>query len=462
MDFYEVLEQALDILQRRGRVAYRALKLQFNLDDEQLEALKDELIHAQKQATDEDGRVLVWAGEGGAPPTPVPPTPQEGHAASGAPLPAVAYPSGAERRQLTVMFCDVVGSTALSSQLDPEDYREVIRAYQAACAEVVQRFEGYIAQHLGDGLLVYFGYPVAHEDDAVRAVRAGLGILDAIHALHARLAQDQGIDLAVRIGIHSGLVVVGEVGGGTRPERLALGETPNIAARLQSLATPGRLVLSEQTQRLVGGMFDYDNVTTHTLKGLADAVRVYWVRGASAAESRFEAATATGLTPLVGRDGEIDLLLRRWEQAREGEGQVVLLAGEAGIGKSRITQALRQRLSDEPHLRLRAQCLPYYSNSAFYPFIAHLERAMACERDAPPAVQLDALEALLARAGTPLGGRCTAVGGVAIDPHWRPLCTAHPESAAAERQDHRGVDRPGAGPGAAAAGAVHLRGCALD
>ena len=300
------------------------------------------------------------------------------------------------------MFCDVVGSTALSSQLDPEDYREVIQAYQAACAEVVQRFEGYIAQHLGDGLLVYFGYPVAHEDDALRAVRAGLGILDAIHALHARLAQDQGIDLAVRIGIHSGLVVVGEVGGGACQERLALGETPNIAARLQSLATPGRLVLSEQTRRLVGGMFDYDDVTMHTLKGLAEAVRVYWVRGASAAESRFEAATTSGLTSLVGRDGEIDLLLRRWEQAREGEGQVVLLAGEAGIGKSRITQALRQRLTDEPHLRLRAQCLPYYSNSAFYPFIAHLERAIACERDAPPAVQLDALEALLARAGTPL------------------------------------------------------------
>jgi class 3 adenylate cyclase/predicted ATPase len=402
MDFYEVLEQALDILQRRGRVAYRALKLQFHLDDEQLEALKDELIHAQKLATDEDGRVLVWTGEGGAPPTPVQPVSQEGPAAPGALPAAVVSPSGAERRQLTVMFCDVVDSTALSHQLDPEDYRDVIRAYQAACAEVVQRFEGYIAQHLGDGLLVYFGYPVAHEDDAERAVRAGLGILEAIRALHAGLAPDKGIDLAVRIGIHSGLVVVGDIGGSMRQERLALGETPNIAARLQSLATPGRVVLSEQTQRLVGGMFDYDDVTTHMLKGLANATRVYWVRGASAAESRFEAATASGFTPLVGRDVEIDLLLRRWEQVREGEGQVVLLAGEAGIGKSRITQALRQRLADEPYLHLRAQCLPYYSNSAFYPFVAHLERAMACERDAPPAVQLDALEALLAQAGPPL------------------------------------------------------------
>jgi predicted ATPase/class 3 adenylate cyclase len=410
MDFYEVLEQALDILRRRGRVAYRALKLQFNLDDEQLEALKDELIHAQKLATDEEGRVLIWTGAAGASPAPIPPSlqpapqpaPREGQAAQDALPPAVASPPGAERRQLTVMFCDMADSTALSHQLDPEDYREVLQTYQAACTEVIQRFAGAIAQHLGDGLLVYFGYPVAHEDDAVRAVRAGLGIVDAIRVLHARLAQAKGIGLAVRIGIHTGLVVVGEVGSGPRPERLALGETPNIAARLQSLATPGRVVLSAQTQRLVGGAFEYDDVTTHLLKGLADAVRVYWVRGASAAESRFEAATATGLTPLVGRDGELDLLLRRWEQAREGEGQVVLLAGEAGIGKSRITQALRERLRDEPHLRLRAQCLPYYSHSAFYPFIAHLERAMACARDAPPAVQLAALEAVLARAGTPL------------------------------------------------------------
>jgi class 3 adenylate cyclase/predicted ATPase len=405
MDFYEVLEQVLDMLRRRGRVAYRALKLQFNLDDEQLAALKDELIHAQKLAADEEGRVLVWTGEAAAPPVPIQPTPQEDHTAQGALPPAVAYPPGAERRQLTVLFCDVVDSTTLSHQLDPEDYRDVIRAYQAACAEVVQRFDGHIAQYLGDGVLTYFGYPVAHEDDAVRAVRAGLGILDAIRALPALLAQDKSaksIDLAVRIGIHSGLVVVGDIGGGTRPEHLALGETPNIAARLQGLATPGRVVLSEQTQRLVGGMFDYDDVTTHTLKGLADAARVYWVRGASTVESRFEAATTSGLTPLVGRDGEIDVLLRRWEQAREGEGQVVLLAGEAGIGKSRIMQALRERLADEPYLRLRAQCLPYYSNSAFYPFIAHLERAMACERDAPPAVQLDALEALLTQAGTPL------------------------------------------------------------
>jgi class 3 adenylate cyclase len=412
MTFEELLDQAIDMLRRRGRVTYRALKLQFQLDDDTLDVLKDELIYGQQLAVDDEGRVLVWGGLPATPPAADAPSfatqeapPDQARPVDNVPTPAAIHAPhvpDAERRQLTVLFCDLVDSTALARQLDPEEWREVVRAYHATCAEVIARFEGYIAQYLGDGLLVYFGYPGAHEDDAVRAVRAGLGILDAIGALHARLAQDKGIDLAVRIGIHTGLVVVGEIGGGTRQERLALGETPNIAARLQSLATTGRMVLSEQTQRLVGGMFDYDTVTTQALKGLPDAVRVYWVRGASAVESRFEAATATGLTPLVGRDGEIDLLLRRWEQAREGEGQVVLLAGEAGIGKSRITQALRERLSDEPHLRLRAQCLPYYSNSAFYPFIAHLERAMACERDASPAVQLDALEALLAQAGPPL------------------------------------------------------------
>jgi predicted ATPase/class 3 adenylate cyclase len=408
MTFEELLAQVIEVLQRERRISYRALQRRFALDDAYLDDVKVELIEAKQLARDENDRILVWV-EQAAPPTP-PTLAQE--AAPGS-LPAVQMPQeasapmtpsgpAAQRRQLTVLFCDLADSTRLAGQLDPEDLREVVLAYQATCVEVLQHFDGYVAQYLGDGLLVYFGYPQAHEDDAQRAVRAGLGILDAMRTLNTRLERDQGIRLAVRIGIHTGPVVVGTMGSGGRHEQLALGETPNLAARLQSLATPGRLVLSEQTQRLVGKAFDYNAVTTHTLKGLADAVRVYWVRGASAAESRFEAATTTGLTPLVGRDGEIDLLLRRWEQAREDEGQVVLLAGEAGIGKSRITQALRQHLSDEPHLRLRAQCLPYYSNSAFYPFIAHLERAMACERDAPPAVQLDALEALLAQAGPSL------------------------------------------------------------
>jgi predicted ATPase/class 3 adenylate cyclase len=295
-----------------------------------------------------------------------------------------------------------VGSTPLSEQLDPEDLREVVRAYQQTCAQVIQRFEGHIAQLLGDALLVYFGYPQAHEDDAQRAIRTGLGMLDALEALNTRLDQQYHVSVAVRIGIHTGLVVVGEMGSGDRHEQLALGEAPIVASRLQGLAAPNTVLISADTHRLVQGYFTLEDRGVHTLKGVSAPLHIYGVRGESLAESRFEAATATGLTPLVGRDEEIGLLLHRWEQAKKGKGQVVLLAGEAGIGKSRIVQALREHLADEPHIRLRGQCLPYYTNSAFYPFIAHLERAMACERDAPPAVKLIALEALLAQAGVPV------------------------------------------------------------
>jgi class 3 adenylate cyclase len=232
MTFYELLDQVLALLQRHGRVSYRALQVQFQLDEARLALLKEELIDIQHCAQDHDGRMLVWIG---APP------PQ-----AAAP-PAAPPPSAAERRQLTVLFCDLVDSTALARQLDPEDLREVVRAYQEACAKVIARFEGHIAQYLGDGLLVYFGYPLAHEDDAQRAVRAGLGIVEALGQLNTRLEQEQGIQLAVRLGIHTGLVVVGEVGGGTRQEQLALGETPNLAARLQGIAAPNTLVISAVT-----------------------------------------------------------------------------------------------------------------------------------------------------------------------------------------------------------------------
>src|SRR5262247_839558 len=240
MTFDEILEQVIALLKRQGRVSYPALKIRFSLDDEYLEALKAEIIEAQQLATDENGRVLVWAGNtaetSAAASLPVqatqPPATQAQHSPQVAPLPT-APPPDAERRQLTVMFIDLVDSTKLSSQLDPEEYREVVRAYQAACTEVIQRYDGYIAQPLGDGLLVYFGYPQAHEDDAQRAVRAGLGIFDAIEDLNQGLQQAQGIQLAIRVGIHTGLVVVGAMGGGGRQEQLALGETPNVAARIQ-------------------------------------------------------------------------------------------------------------------------------------------------------------------------------------------------------------------------------------
>src|SRR5207244_1116683 len=231
----------------------------------------------------------------------------------------------AERRQLTVLFCDLVDSTPLASQLDPEDLREVVRAYQEACAKVVARYEGHIAQYLGDGLLVYFGYPLAHEDDAQRAVRAGLGMVEALDQLNTRLAQERGVHLAVRLGIHTGLVVVGDVGGGTRQEQLALGETPNLAARLQGIAAPNTLVISATTFQLLGGFFACQPLGTPPLKGLAQPLAVYRVLYESMARSRLDVVGSTGLTPPVGRAQEVGLLRARWAQVKDGLGHGVRL-----------------------------------------------------------------------------------------------------------------------------------------
>src|SRR5262245_10850592 len=263
MDFYDICDQVIAILKQRGRVSYRALKMQFALSDDGVEALKDELIYAQQLAGDEHDRVLVWTGnveetiDTPAPPSQSMPSPSTQAISSiEAASPVVpSNPHEAERRQLTVMFCDLVESTKLSSQLDPEEYREVIRAYQQVCSESITRFDGHIAQLLGDGLLIYFGYPHAYEDDPQRAVRVGLGILDAMGNLQTHLQQDKGIQLAIRVGVHTGLVVVGEMGSRGRREQLALGETPNVAARIQGLAAPNSLVVSSATYRLVQGYF---------------------------------------------------------------------------------------------------------------------------------------------------------------------------------------------------------------
>src|SRR5262249_33902084 len=246
----------------------------------------------------------------------------------------------AERRQLTVMFCDLVGSTALSQQLDPEELRTVILAYQETCAQVIRRFEGHLARYIGDGLLVYFSYPQAHEDDAQRAVRAGLEIVAALPQLNTQLQQTvrvlQHSPLQVRIGIHTGLVVVSDMGGGGYSDPKAIvGETPNIAARLQEKAVPNSVVISPATQRLVAGLFECQDLGPQTLKGIATPLTVYQVVRESGAQSRFEVAVTTGLTPLVGREHEVGLLQEQWARARQGEGQVVLLSGEAGTGKSR-------------------------------------------------------------------------------------------------------------------------------
>jgi class 3 adenylate cyclase/predicted ATPase len=279
------------------------------------------------------------------------------------------------------MFCDLVGSTPLAEQLDPEELREVILAYQQTCADQIRRFDGYLARYVGDGLLVYFGYPQAHEDDAQRAIRAGLGIVGALPALNTWLQQTVEVlrdsPLQVRIGIHTGLVVVGDMGGGGYRDPMAIvGETPNIAARVQGLAEPNTVLISEATYRLVQGLFECQDRGAQALKGVSTPVAVYRVLHESAAQSRFEVAVSTGLTPLVGREEELGLLRRRWGQAKVGEGQVVLLSGEPGIGKSRLMQELKEQASTEGATRIEFRCSPYHQNSAFYPIIEHLQRLL--------------------------------------------------------------------------------------
>ena len=300
----------------------------------------------------------------------------------------------AERRQLTVVFCDLVGSTALSARLDPEDLRGIIGAYHRCCTELVERNGGFVAKYMGDGVLAYFGYPRAHEHDAERAVRAGLALVEAV----PKLTTTAGVPLQVRIGIATGLVVVGDlIGAGAAQEQAVIGETPNLAARLQGIAEPGAMVISASTRRLTGGLFDYRDLGTVALKGLGQNVPAWQVLGASAAESRFEALRTT-TTPLVGRDEEIDLLMRRWEQAKRGDGSVELISGEPGIGKSRIAQTVAERLSSKPHMRLSYFCSPHHQDSALHPSITQLERAASFHREDTDAQRLDKLEAVLSQA----------------------------------------------------------------
>ena len=301
----------------------------------------------------------------------------------------------AERRQVTVMFSDLVGSTALSVRMDPEDLREVISAYQKCVAETVRRFGGFVAKYMGDGVLVYFGYPQAHEDDAERAVRAGLELIAAVSALKSPAS------LQTRVGIATGLVVVGDlIGSGESQERGIVGETPNLAARLQALAKPNTVVIAEGTRKLLGNLFELEGLGAKDLKGISGPVRVFAALRAGSAEGRFEALHGSGLTDLVGRDEEVELLMRRWSKAKTGEGQVVLLSGEAGIGKSRLTAALLERLASGPHTRLRYFCSPQHTDSAFYPIIGQMERAAGLAHDDTPKAKLDKLDALLAQTST--------------------------------------------------------------
>ena len=389
MDLYEALDQVVELLRSRKRVTYLMLGRQFNLDEAALQALTEELLFAYPQIRDEQGRGLVWTDEANPSTSP-----------SATPMPTPA--PEAERRQLTVMFCDLVGSTDLSSHLDPEDLREVVRAYQAACDAVLQRFDGHIAQYLGDGLLVYFGYPQAHEDDAARAVRAGLGVIEAMADLNRRLSRDKGVRLAVRLGIHTGLVVVGEMGGERRQEQLALGETPNIASRIEGLAAPDTVAISAATHRLIEGYFTCEALGEHRLRGLAQPMLVYRVVGASRAQSRLEIAASRGLSPLVGREQEIELLSERWRHVQESRGQVVLLSGEAGIGKSRLIRTLRHRVASGPHIELECRSSPYYQNTALYPITDLWQRLLQWQAGETPAQCLAKLEDTLSAYRLPL------------------------------------------------------------
>ncbi len=301
----------------------------------------------------------------------------------------------AERRQVTVMFIDLVGSTALSTRMDPEDLREIVSAYQKCVAETVRRSDGFVARYMGDGVLTYFGYPQAHEDDAERAVRVGLDLIKRVAALKSPDL------LHVRVGIATGLVVVGDlVGSGEAQERSIIGETPNLASRLQSIAAPDMVVLADDTRRLIGNLFDLQDLGTHALKGLTEPVRAWAAVRPSGVESRFDALHMDALSALVGREEEFALLLRRWSLAKSGEGQVVLLSGEAGIGKSRLTVALLEELAGEPHVRLRYFCSPQHTDSALYPVIGQMMRAAGFAHDDSLQAKADKLDALLAQSST--------------------------------------------------------------
>ncbi|HTS53678.1 MAG TPA: adenylate/guanylate cyclase domain-containing protein [Burkholderiales bacterium] len=380
----QTIRQWLDAL---GLARYAAA---FEADDVELDvlpALTEEDLLRLGVSLGHRKRILRALQEVGAAAL-APETPQLNAAATSVPPSIESLTAQGERRQVTVLFCDLVGSTALSNTHDPEEYRAILARYHETCIGAIQRFDGFVAQIQGDGIVAYFGYPLAHEGEAERAVRAGLSVVETL----AKLDMESEQPLRVRIGIASGLVVVSHI---LAPDKSAVGETPNLAARLQTVAQPGEVMVGERTRTLAGGSFEYEDRGMHALKGIAEPTRAWKVVGPSGAASRFEAATRGKLTPMVGREQEIALLLDRWELSRVGEGQVVLLQGEPGIGKSRMLRAFRERLGARIEMALQYQCSPYYVNSAFYPIADHLERALKFQREDSPEQKLDKLEARL-------------------------------------------------------------------
>jgi class 3 adenylate cyclase len=311
-----------------------------------------------------------------------------------------AVSNEAERRQITVMFCDLIGSTELSQLLDMEDLRNLNRAYQEACRKCIESYEGFVTKYMGDGVLAYFGYPIAHEDDSERSIHAARAIIDAIGKLNEQtgsmLASDSDLafDLSVRIGIATGAVVVGDlIGEGASRENAVVGETPNLAARLEAIAEPNTMVISAATRQLAGGSFAYLSLGDQSLKGIKGTVEAWTVTGAQDQGSRFETLHEKSISPLIGREEEHDMLARRWSMTQKGNGQVVLVSGEAGIGKSRLTRGLRERAEDTEAAILNYQCSPYHTSSALYPVINHFERGAGFSTDDTSDARLDKLEA---------------------------------------------------------------------
>jgi class 3 adenylate cyclase len=399
MRFLDTVANAKNYLRDHGRVSLRALKREFDLDEAGLQELVEELVDVQQVAARE-GKVLTWVGSA---PAEISATGPEAHSAAVAPPPPrtvptttpspasdCALPEG-ERRHLTVMFCDLVGSTPLGQRFDAEELHEVVRAFQESCAKAVDRFEGHIATYMGDGMLVYFGYPQAHEDDPERAIRAGLGILEAMEGLNARLERDHGTRISTRIGIHSGPVVVGGIGGAEQNEKQILGHTMNLAARLEGIAETDSVAISADTLRLVAGLFITKDLGARELKGVAEAVPVHRVLRRTGVRSRL-ALAAGRLTTFVGREAELATLVDRWERAQEGEGQNVLVLGEAGVGKSRLAYQFRERLAAVPHTWLECGATPYTEGTPFHPAIALVSQGLGLAPDDTDAEKIGKLE----------------------------------------------------------------------
>ena len=400
-------------LQREKRITYSALKFIFGIDDELLKILRKELL-CNEGVQDEQREGLVWIGD-------VQDSENSSELSSASlndpesnrriasdqpiisPGSPVVIPQVSERRNLTVMFCDIADSTKLSGQLDPEDLREVIRAYQAAAASVIQHFESYIAQYLGDGLLIYFGWPQAHEDDTQRAVYTGLGIIDAVSkSLNAQLEAEKGLRLDVRIGIHTGPVVVGEMCSQDRCDPIATGETVNIAARIQEIAILNSVVVSNTTAKLVKNAFNLEDLGFQAFKGVTEPVKVFCVKGAIERYASRNQRGSDEVPLLVGRDDEIGLLKRRWQQSMEGAGQVVFITGEAGIGKSALVEGFYTQMAEPVPAHITFRCSPYHRNSAFFPVIAHIEHVFGFTGDDTTDMKIGKMERIIQRSGLPM------------------------------------------------------------